>query len=61
MAVLLEGRVHLEFPVFHSQNHHIPFKVFLGLFDLMQPHILKHFGTLKPILTLYMHMFQVGH
>lgn len=59
IGLLLEGRVHLEFQVFHSQNHQIPFKVFLGLLELMQPHVLKQFKILRPILTLYMQLFEV--
>ncbi|CAG7822634.1 unnamed protein product [Allacma fusca] len=62
MGALLEGRVHLDFSVFHSQNHHIPFKVYLGLWDFMQPQILKYFKTIKNALTLYLKLFEnFGH
>ncbi|ODM95419.1 Integrator complex subunit 1 [Orchesella cincta] len=62
MGTLLEGRVHLEFSAFHQQNHHIPFVVYLGLLDLMQPHVLKHFQFLKAPFILYFKLFQnYGH
>ncbi len=60
IGTLLEGRVHLDFHAFHQQNHHIPFVVYLGLLDLMQPHVLKNFGSLKGSFTLYFKLFQVS-
>lgn len=60
MGTLLEGRAHLDFSAFHQQNHHIPFVVYLGLLDLMQPHVLKHFQPLKSSFNLYFKVFQVS-
>jgi hypothetical protein len=59
MGALLEGRTHLESSVFHSHNHNLPFVVFLALFNLILPHILHHFKTMMPILTLYIKLFKV--
>jgi len=60
MGTLLEGRVHLDANVFHQQNHHVPFIVYLGIIDLMQPYVLKNFKLLKTIFSLYLKLFNVS-
>jgi len=58
LASSLQGRVHLEYPVFRSRNHLTLFTIHLGLLELARPHLFhsSNLTSLEAALGCYLEM-----
>jgi len=61
LASSLQGRTHLEFPVFRSRNHLTLFTIHLGLLELARPHVFSSscLSSLEAAMTCFLEMLEV--
>ena len=61
LASSLQGRTHLEYPVFRIRNHLTLFIIHLGLLELARPHIFNttYLSSLESALTCFLDMVDV--
>ena len=60
LASSLQGRTHLEFPIFRSRNHLTLFQIHLGLLELARPHVfnLSCLSSLEAAMTCFLEMLE---
>jgi len=60
LASSLQGRTHLEFPIFRSRNHLTLFQIHLGLLELARPHVFNSscLSSLESAMTCFFEMLE---